>query len=210
MMKTSFNLNSDAGRAAAIANYLATKSRTTRYRVEYIRDVDDFDPYCLFDFSEEQLTLAKELVARAEEDGEYPWAYLVDEESIKKYAFLQLPGDEGFGEYALAKIDLDNPVPVYKFRLALFDKGFEEKPRMLDYWVELKDEEYAQLVEWRLWFRRYDFHSLAYAKPELFRKLINDFDSRFCEDIAPYGGPAYLVDMTELDEDVKKILELNK
>lgn len=209
-MKATYNLNTEFGRKAAIADYLATKPRTTRYLVEYIRDVDDFDPGCLFDFSEEQLALAKELVARAEEDGEHLWAYLEDEESIKKYSFLQMPGDEGFGEYAPTKIDLDNPVPVYKFRLALFDKGFEEKPRMLDCLTDLKDEEYAQLLEWRLWFHHYDFHSLAYAKPELFRKLINAFDSRFCEDIAPYGGPAYLVEMTEVDEDVKNILELNE
>jgi hypothetical protein len=210
-MKTTCNLNSDTGRAIAIANYLSTKPCAKRYLVEYSRDSDDFDPGFFLEFSEEQLALAKELIDHAEEDGDWLWAYLEDDESKRKYSFLQMPGDVDFGEFLPTKIHIDNPVNVYKFRLALFENGFDEKPRMLDCLEHLTDEEYATLLEWRLLFRNYDFHSLSYAQPELFQKLTHDFDSRFLPiDIPPYGGPAYLVEMTEVEEDVKKILESNE
>ena len=211
MMKTTYNFKSETGRAAAIANYLATKPRTKHYLVEYNRDSDDFDPEDLKAFSEEQLALVQELLAAAESENEYLWERLEDEESAKKYSFLRMSGCDSFDEFYPSNINLETPYYLYKFRLALFENGFGEKPRMLDCMVNLTDEEYATMLEWRLCFRHFDFHSLSYEYPELFKKLTHSFDSRFYAlDFPPYGGPAYLVEMTEIDEDVKKILEFNE
>lgn len=211
-MKSTYNFTSESGRTAAIANFLASKSATKRYLVEYRRDCDDFDPGCLFDLSEEQLALVKELVALSVEEDEHLWAYFLEEEFRQKYAFLAFPGDDEFAEFYPTRIDLDNPQPVYKFRLAYFHNGLEEKPRMIDCTVDLTDEEYASLLEWRLHFRHYDFHSLSYALPELFKKLTQAFDSVFYDHdcLPPFGGPAYLVVMSEVEEDVNQILALNE
>jgi hypothetical protein len=50
--------------------------------------------------------------------------------------------------------------------------------------------------------------ALRHDMPEMFEKLAQEFDGVFCsyEWQPPFYGPTYFAEMTEIDEDVKKIL----
>ena len=68
-MKASYNLNSDLGRKAAIADYLTTKPRVNSYLVTYRRyfyddgDCEDYSPEYFKEFSDEQIAIIRELFA---------------------------------------------------------------------------------------------------------------------------------------------------
>lgn len=218
MMKTTYNLNSNAGRAAAIANYLAAKPRTNYYEVVYKRyfyadgDYDDLDPSFFKEFTEEQVALVRELLALADEEGENIWAYLDDEEYAGKYEFLQQEVD-GMGQWYLVPqyVDIEKVYHRYSFKYGHFPNGIEEKAEFVERKIELSDEEYSKLLDFKLQYPEAGFSTLRHYHPELFSHLERYFDRTFAPvDWIPLYAPTYIVEMTEADEDVKKILELNE
>ncbi len=213
-MKVSYNLNSELGRKSAIADYLAAKERIKSYVVTYRRyfyedgDCDDYTPEYFKDFTDEQVALVRELIARAEEDGEDLWVYLDDEKEVEKYAFLQQDVD-GCGRWCLEpeSVDLDAVYYRYGFKLAIFYKGFENQPTISDVRMEFSDEEYIALLDWKICNPRSGFNFLRISNPDLYQRLTNYFDNCFTSgDHPPFFAPTYAVEMTEVEEDVKRIL----
>lgn len=213
-MKASYNFNSELGRKAAIADYLATKERVNSYVVTYRRyfyrdgDCDDYTPEYFKEFSDEQIALVRELLARAKEDGEDFWVYLEDEKEAEKYAFLQQEVD-GCGQWYLEpeSVDLDTVYHRYGFKLAIFYKGFENQPTINNLRIGLSDEEYITLLDWKICNPRSGFNFMRISNLELYQKLANCFDSCFTSgDHPPFYAPTYAVEMTEVEEDVKCIL----
>ena len=209
-MKASYNLNTELGRKAAIADYLATKERVNSYVVTYRRyfykdgDCDDY----FKEFTDEQVALVRELLARAKEDGEDLWVYLEEEKEAEKYAFLQQEVD-GLGQWYLEpeSVDLDTIYHRYGFKLAIFYKGFEHQPTISDVRLAFSDEEYTALLDWKLCNPRSGFNFMRISNPELYQRLTNCFDSCFTTgDHPPFYTPTYAVEMIEVEEDVKRIL----
>lgn len=213
-MEVSYNLNTELGRKAAIADYLATKERVNSYVVTYRRyfykdgDCDDYTPEYFKEFTDEQVALVRELLARAKEDGEDLWVYLEEEKEAEKYAFLQQEVD-GLGQWYLEpeSVDLDTIYHRYGFKLAIFYKGFEHQPTISDVRLAFSDEEYTALLDWKLCNPRSGFNFMRISNPELYQRLTNCFDSCFTTgDHPPFYTPTYAVEMTEVEEDVKRIL----
>ena len=214
-MKTSYNLNSDLGRKAAIADYLTTKSRTNSYLVTYRRyfydngDCDDYTPEYFKEFSDEQIALVRELLARAKQDGEYLWAYLEDEEIGKKYEFLNQKVD-GHGQWYLApeSIDLNTVYHRYAFKIAIFYKGVDAPATVRDVRFNFSDEEYSVLLDWKIRNPHSGFNFLRVSAPELYKMLCDRFDNCFTSgDHPPFYTPTYAVEMTEIEADAKMIIE---
>lgn len=214
-MNTTYNFNSELDRKAAVADYLSTKSLTNSYVVTYRRyfykdgDSDDYTPEYFKEFTDEQIVLIQELLALQKEEGEELWAYLEDEETAKKYSFLQQEVD-GYGMWGLEpeSIDLDTVYHRYGFKLAIFYRGMEVQPTISDVRIDFSDEEYAELLEWKVSNPHSGFNFLRTSKPEFFKRLCDRFDNCFTSgDYIPFYVPSYAVEMTEIDEDAKKIME---
>jgi hypothetical protein len=213
-MKAIYNIFTEAGRKAAVAEYLATKERVNSYVVTYRRyfykdgDCDDYTPEYFKEFTDEQVALVRELLARAKEEGEDLWGYLEDEKVAEKYAFLQQNVD-GCGQWYLVpeSVDLDTVYHRYGFKLAIFYKGFENQPTISDVRLAFSDEEYIALLDWKMNNPRSGFNFMRISNPELYQRLTNYFDNCFTSgDHPPFSTPTYAVEMTEVEMDVKRIL----
>lgn len=213
-MKASYNLNSDLGRKAAIADYLTTKPRVNSYLVTYRRyfydngDCDGYTPEYFKEFSDEQVAIIRELFAQADEIGE-DFTFLLDEDTTGKYKFLEQEVD-GYGQWYLApeSIDLNTVYHRYTFKIAIFYKGVDAPATVRDVRFNFSDEEYSVLLDWKIRNLRSGFNFLRVSAPELYKMLCDRFDNCFTSgDHQPFYAPTYAVEMTEIEEDAKMIIE---
>lgn len=213
-MKASYNLTTELGRKAAIADYLTTKSRTNSYLVTYRRyfyddgDCDDYTPEYFKEFTDEQIAIIRELFAQADEIGE-DFTFLLDEDTTGKYKFLEQEVD-GYGQWYLApeSIDLNTAYHRYAFKIAIFYKGVDAPATVRDVRFNFSDEEYSVLLDWKICNPRSGFNFLRISAPELYKMLCDRFDNCFTSgDHPPFYAPTYAVEMTEIEEDAKMIVE---
>ena len=213
-MKATYNLNTELGRKAAIADYLTTKSRTNSYLVTYRRyfyddgDCDDYTPEYFKEFSDEQIAIIRELFAQADEIGEY-FTFLLDEDTTGKYKFLEQEVD-GCGQWFLApeSIDLNTVYHRYAFKIAIFYKGVDAPATIRDVRFNFSDEEYSVLLDWKIRNPHSGFNFLRVSAPELYKMLCDRFDNCFTSgDHPPFYAPTYAVEMTEIEADAKMIIE---
>lgn len=217
-MRTNFDLSNEKDRRQVIADYLATKPRTNSYAVTYSRNFYEYsdgtycdhDPYYeitfLKEFTDEQIEIIRELLVICEEEGIDITEATYGEED--KFEFLNQDSDSGQYIFAPEKVDLETVHHRYLFKYGYFPQGIEEKPRIFEQRFVLSDEEYMSLIDWKLQHQDAGFMALRHDMPEMFEKLAQEFDSIFCsyEWQPPFYGPTYFAEMTEIDEDVKKIL----
>ena len=213
-MKASYNLTTELGRKTAIADYLATKPRVNSYVVTYRRyfydngDWDDYTPEYLKEFSDEQIAIIRELFAQADEIGE-DFTFLLDEDTTGKYKFLEQEVD-GYGQWHLApeSIDLNTVYHRYAFKIAIFYKGVDAPATVRDVRFNFSDEEYSVLLDWKIRNPHSGFNFLRVSAPELYKMLCDRFDNCFTSgDHPPFYAPTYAVEMTEIEEDAKMIIE---
>ena len=213
-MRASYNLNSDLGRKAAIADYLTTKPRVNSYLVTYRRyfyddgDCEDYTPEYFKEFSDEQIAIIRELFAQADEIGEY-FTFLLDEDTTGKYKFLEQEVD-GYGQWFLApeSIDLNTVYHRYAFKIAIFYKGVDAPATVRDVRFNFSDEEYSVLLDWKIRNPHSGFNFLRVSAPELYKMLCDRFDNCFTSgDPPPFYTPTYVVEMTEIEADAKMIIE---
>lgn len=105
--------------------------------------------------------------------------------------------------WAVSEIDF-NPKPLYTFRRIFFPNGFDEKP-VIDYFGStlINDNDYIGLLALKLYDRSFRFNELRKVMPNEYELI-----SRVTENDDPFfitKGP-YAVEMTEVDDDVAKIL----
>ena len=213
-MRASYNLNSDLGRKAAIADYLTTKPRVNSYLVTYRRyfyddgDCEDYTPEYFKEFSDEQIAIIRELFAQADEIGEY-FTFLLDKDTTGKYKFLEQEVD-GYGQWFLApeSIDLNTVYHRYAFKIAIFYKGVDAPATVRDVRFNFSDEEYSVLLDWKIRNPHSSFNFLRVSAPELYKMLCDRFDNCFTSgDHPPFYTPTYAVEMTEIEADAKMIIE---
>ena len=214
-MKASYNLSAELGRKAAIADYLTTKSRTNSYLVTYRRyfyddgDCDGYTPEYFKEFSDEQIAIIRELFVQADEIGE-DFTFLLDEDTTGKYKFLEQEVD-GYGQWYLApeSIDLNTVYHRYAFKIAIFYKGVDAPATVRDVRFNFSDEEYSVLLDWKIRNPHSGFNFLRVSAPELYEMLCDRFDNCFTNgDHPPFYAPTYAVEMTEIEEDAKMIIEM--
>lgn len=214
-MKASYNLNSDLGRKAAIADYLKTKPRETYYEVQYLRyipsndgyDVDGFEPSYLKKFTPEQMELVKSVMEKVNAGEAYLWE-AIEEMGAEKFEFLQTEPMDSYSSLDPNKVDLDTPYYMYKFKMAVFYDGIDAQPKVYEFLLDLTDEEYITLVGWAMCHRGCGFNILFIYHAKLYHKLLHAFNNRFSKEMFPaVSAPTYAVEMTEIEEDAKMIIE---
>ena len=212
-MDTGCNLNLEYDRKNVVADFIKTKTRTTYYAVTYRRyycddlGYDDFMVRFLKEFNHEQMELVKEILTICQEER-------IDiNEAIgnhdEKYEFLQQYIDSAHYYLVPEKIDLKTKYHQYRFRYGYFVDSIEEQPRIIEVKVNLADEEYKALLEWRLKHLNAGFVSLRHDHPELFEKLATRFDAMFSsiDWVPPHYACTYVIEMTEVNEDVDEIIK---
>lgn len=208
-MNISINTNTELGRKAAISEYIATKSRVSNYLVTYRRyfyddGSDDYTPGYFKEFTAEQLVIVKELLELCKSEGIDIWEAI--EEDEEKYAFLQQEVDQAHWYLVPDDIDIEKVYYRYLFKLAVFYDGIDSKPKVHDVRICLSDEEYVELLDWKMRHPHSGLNFLRVTNPELYKKLCDKFDSCFNSDEFPlFYAPTYAVGMTEVEEDVKQI-----
>jgi hypothetical protein len=154
------------------------------------------------------MELVKGLVATCiEEDINLDEAIGEDKE---KYEFLQRePEDMANWIFIPQYVDLDTVYHRYRFKYGYHKDGLDQKPFFLDITVDLTDEEYKDLLYWRLSHPYAGFMSIRHDHPELFKKLTDFFDGLFypLDDLPPFYSPTYFIETEEVDEDVKLMME---
>ena len=211
-MKTTYNFDSETDRNLIVNDFFNNKPRADYYAVTYRRffyedfDCDDFTPEYLKTFTPEQIKLIQELVAVCKEEDIDLSEAMADDE---KYNFLNQEVDESYWYLVPQSIDLDTVYHRYEFKYGYFIGGIEEQPRVIKIKAELSDDEYKSLLAWRLKHKSAGFMTLRHELPALFEKLATRFDGIFAsvDWIQPYEAPIYVVEMTEIDQDAKAIME---
>ena len=212
-MKTSYDFYSDEERSLMINDYLKDKLRDNYYEVVYRKyfydesGCDDLPISYLKKFSEEDMELVKKLIKICKEEEIDLYEAMGNE--IEKYDFLQQDIDETYCYLLPESIELDTIYHRYLFKYGYFVDSIEEKPRIFNLKFNLTDEEYKRLLDWRLHHKSAGFMSLRHECPDLFESLATHFDGVFSsiDWLPPYEAPKYVIEMTEVDEDVKKIEE---
>ncbi|MBR5824964.1 MAG: hypothetical protein IKY67_12595 [Paludibacteraceae bacterium] len=210
-MNTSYNLESEQDRLSAIAAFLANKPREQYYEVQYLRyvdeyEVDDMEPCFLKKFTEEQLEKIREIIETCKTE-DVPFWEVIEDYKPEDIEFLQKEAPDN-SVLVPNGVNLENPYHVYKFKMAVFYNGIEKEAKIYEFNVELTDEEYITLVDWKICNRHSGFNFLRCCNLELFKKLSNRFESAFSFDFGPtYYAPTYAIEMTEIEEDAKKIQE---
>lgn len=214
-MKTTYNLNTELGRKAAIAEYLKTKPREKYYEVQYLRyipaddgyDVDGFEPSYLKIFTPEQLELVKCAMEKVNEGEAYLWE-AIEEMGPKKFEFLQTPPMDSYSTLDPKMVNLDTYHHMYKFKMAVFYDGIDAQPKIHEFLVVLTEEDYTTLVGWMMCHRGCGFNILYIYHSELYQKLLHTFNNQFSGEMYPaISAPTYAVEMTEIEEDAKMIVE---
>ena len=213
-MEKTYSLHSMTDRREVVEDFFKQKERANYYAVTYNRYF--FDGFGLeeidFDFqkqfTDEQMELVKGLVATCiEEDINLDEAIGEDKE---KYGFLQRePEDMASWIFIPQYVDLDTVYHRYRFKYGYHKDGLDQKPFFLDITVDLTDEEYKDLLYWRLSHPYAGFMSIRHDHPELFKKLTDFFDGLFypLDDLPPFYSPTYFIETEEVDEDVKLMME---
>ena len=214
-MKLSYNLNTELGRKAAIAEYLKTKPREKYYEVQYLRyipsndgcDVDGFEPSYLKKFTPEQLELVKSVMEKVDAGDAYLWE-AIEELDPEKFEFLQTPPMDSYSTLDPKMVVLDTHYHMYKFKMAVFYDGIDVQPDVYEFLVDLTEDDYTTLLGWMICHQGCGFNILCIYHPELYQKLLHTFNNRFSKEIFPaVSAPTYAVEMTEIEEDAKMIIE---
>lgn len=217
-MQDSIIIHPEANLDLIIANYLANKPRTDYYAVTYRRffcedwDCDDITPEFLKEFTDEQLSMVRELSAQCSKEEIDLYEVIDVSEDCQKYDFLQQPLDVSYCCLAPQSVDLETIYHIYRFKYGYFPDGIEGKAQVMELKINLTDEEYSKLLSWRCQHLQSGFTSLRYDYPDLFEDLAKRFDRTWdtFDTITTDGAPTYVIEMTEIDEDVKKISDLVK
>lgn len=110
---------------------------------------------------------------------------------------------EGEWRDNITNINLD-PVTLYAFRRIIFPKGFDKDPRIKTFYARLKDDnDYITLLTLKMMDRNLRFNELRHIMPEEYEYL--SCQAEYDDPIFSTPGP-YAVEMTEVDEDVFKII----
>ena len=212
-MKPSYNLNTELGRKAAIKEYLLAKPRVDSYSVTYRRyfyadhEYDDYTPEYLKEFTDEQLSIVKELIALCKSEEIDIWEAIDGE--TEKYAFLQQEVDESSWSLVPEDIDLNAIYHRYKFKIAIFYNGIDTQPKTHEIRISLTDDEYVELIDWKLCHQSSGFNFMRIANPNMYNNLCEKIDHCFsCEGML-YYTPTYAIEITEIEEDAKMIRAKN-
>lgn len=213
-MSKTYDIYSETDRREVIEDFMQQKERANYYAVTYNRyffdefGFEEIDYEFHKKFTDEQIELVKGLIATCnEEDIELDEAIGEDKE---KYEFLQRePEDMADWVFVPQYVDLDNVYHRYRFKYGYHKDGLDQKPYFLDITVDLSDEEYMNLLNWRLQHPGAGFMSLRHDYPELFKKLTDFFDGAFypIDCLPPFYSPTYFIETEEVDEDAKMIME---
>lgn len=114
-----------------------------------------------------------------------------------------LPSIPGIDDWTISDIDL-NPKAIYLFRRIFFPKGFDEKPEINYFGSALIDDnDYIGLLALKLCDKNFRFNELRQVMPNEYESLSRT--AEFTDPILRTKGP-YAIEMTEVDDDVAKIL----
>ena len=212
MAEKTYNLDSESKMESVVANYIANKPRELRYAVNYYvnlgdGDVDGIEPSELKKFTNEQLEMLRVIDKKSKEE-DLPFGEILEEHDYENFDFLKACLETDYSTLEIKDIDLDNPYSVYKFKIAIFWYGIDCKPQINEIEIELTDEEYKNLLMWKIFNKNSGFNYLRHSEPYLFNKLSNRFEDGFSCDYGPtLYAPLYAIEMTEVEDDAKIILE---
>ena len=211
MSENTFKFNSESECESVVVNYIANKPRELRYVVNYYvnigdGDVDEIEPSALKKFTDEQLEMLREIDKKSKEE-DLPFWEILEEYDSEKFDFLKASLETDYPTLEIKDVDLDNPYSVYKFKIAIFWYGIDYKPQIKEIEIELTDEEYKDLLMWKIYNRDSGFNYLRHSERYLFDKLSNRFEDGFSDDYGPtLYATLYAIEMTEVEEDAKIIL----
>ena len=211
MAEKTYKFDSESECESVVANYIANKPRELRYAVNYYvnlgdGDVDGIEPSELKKFTDEQLEMLRAIDKKSKEE-DLPFGEILEEYDYENFDFLKASLETDYSTLEIKDLDLENPYSVYKFKIAIFWYGIDCKPQINEIEIELTDEEYKDLLMWKIYNRNSGFNYLRHSEPYLFNKLSNRFEDGFSCDYGPtLYATLYAIEMTEVEQDVKKIL----
>ena len=97
-------------------------------------------------------------------------------------------------------IHLDKVFCPCDLKVALFDKGVANAPRVVDTRVWLGEDVYASLLEWQMNHRDSTFFDLYNSAPKLYDSVYEVVRDLFAKDfVSPYVTPLFAVELTGME-----------
>ena len=195
-----------------VTEYLKQKPRVPFHKVWY-EDCNDNEYTFLKPIREDDMADIIATARQFDPDDECDLADIISEESEtfsdKKY--FQMVGRFGYDLYIKA-IDLDKKHYCYKFRLANFEKGMEEKPEVFDALVYLTDEDYIYLTAEHMVNPSFSLAKLRKKRSALYDDICSIAEQMIREEgIYRCGNDVlqhlYLVEFTEIKDDAERLLD---
>lgn len=182
-------------------DFLASHPRKLSYKLVYKVDPSLKEIYA--DFNEEEVQLIrsayeKDLAESGPIDEEYLYEVRSDILSGLDISWIDHIPDEDWhyaeGNPEICNVDLEDQKKFCMF-LVLFYQNENSKPESCNYSLELDDEEYKQLIAYRLFDKNLSFYDLKHLCPQLFERLYID------------GCPHqhHVMFMSEIEDCVKEI-----
>lgn len=208
-----------------INEYLQTKDRKSYYLVEYNDSIYDEPIKRLRCLSDENVAEIESFVD-AYVEKEYPeevanggkedkaWRKDIMAEVAKaNNNFMDVKclfSENKMGEQmAVENIDLYEKYYCYKVKVAAFYEGINNAPEIIEMNLNLPDDIYIYLTTEYMINSDLTFNHLRIKNEEVYGRICSIIDSAFYDSDIPHRIPTYSVELTEIMEDAKKILQSN-
>lgn len=208
-----------------IKEYLQTKDRKIYYMIGYEDPIYDDTIDVLKHLSDDNVAEIEALVDAYIEE-EYPeevanggkedkaWRKdIMTEVAQANNNFMDLDclcSDNLMGQQmAVENINLYEKYYCYKTKVAVFHDGMNNTPEIIEMNLNLPDEVYIYLTTEYMIDSNLTFNHLRTKNEEVYARICRMIDDKFYDSDIPHRIPTYAVELTEIIEDAKKILQSN-
>ena len=175
---------------AAIAQEILAKKEFVNYYTVECQKINGYEVYgCDVPLSEQEVAELRSVLA-GKENKELD--YLTNE--ISFYEKIEKIAHEEIGECELGEILIDHPIHKMSVTAVSLPSAAAE-PVKWSLLVPIEDEEYLQLLAWRLANRQAPFQRFAGEHPDLFCKISNSVENQITPD-------PYVLYLKEIDADI--------
>ena len=190
-----------------VKEYLTRKHRTPYYETFYEDRWENPYEY-LKPLDEEDMADLLATAHKLDPDDEYDIDCTINdspEEFREKPYFYQIcPSLQE--EIYFTGINLDKTYYTYRFTVAHFEHGIEEKPTIFPFRISLTDEEYIYLTAEFMVYPDLTLAKLRTKNPKLFGEISNVVEGHFHHNSYLTPVPLYLVEFSEIKEDAERLL----